>query len=272
LQDQRPLATPFPITDPDDLRLAPFLQLRERDLVGRQGRFIAEGEVVLKVLLGADHFVIETVLVSQRVADQGRDWFKSVPPDVRLLSAGDDTIEKVAGFHVHRGILAVGRRKSALDAAVLLKDLPERALVLACIGIANHDNMGGIFRNAAAFGVSAVLCDATCCDPLYRKAIRVSVGGVFKVPFVCGGTPDDILDVLDETGFSTFALSPAGHMELHALSAPPRAALLLGTEGPGLPPDLLAKLRTLRIGMAPGFDSLNVATSAGIALYRLSTR
>jgi tRNA G18 (ribose-2'-O)-methylase SpoU len=181
------LATPIIIRDAQDPRLVPFTAVRERDLVGRDGRFIAEGEVVLKVLLDAADFVVETVLISSRVAEGGRDWLTAIPETASLLVASDDIITGVSGFHVHRGILAVGRRRSQPDLAGLLAALPPRALVLACIGIANHDNMGGLFRNAAAFGVAAVLCDATCCDPLYRKAIRVSVGGVFKVPFLRAG-------------------------------------------------------------------------------------
>ncbi len=161
--------------------------MRERDLVGRRGRFIAEGEVVLRTLLAAPAFAVESVLVSARIAAAGRPWFAAVPVDAPLYAVDDAAMEAVAGFHVHRGILAVGRRRDAPDAAGLIAGLPPRATALVCVGIANHDNMGGLFRNAAAFGADAVLCDATCCDPLYRKAIRVSVGGVFRVPFVRAG-------------------------------------------------------------------------------------
>ncbi len=261
------MATPIPVTDPDDPRLEPFRAIRERDLVGRQERFVAEGEVVLRVLLAADRFETETILVSERVAAGGRDWFGLVGGRTVLLSASDDVIADLAGFHVHRGILAIGRRKHAPGLDALLAGLPERALVLACVGIANHDNMGGLFRNAAAFGAAAVLCDATCCDPLYRKAIRVSVGGVFRTPFVCGGTGAEIVQALGAHGFRTVALSPSGGVALHEALRSPRMALLVGAEGPGLPQELLDQLETARIAMAPGFDSLNVGVSAGIALH-----
>ncbi|TIS60977.1 TrmH family RNA methyltransferase, partial [Mesorhizobium sp.] len=85
--------------------------------------------------------------------------------------------------HMHRGILAIGRKGEAQPAEALLDALPARALIVVLVGIANHDNMGSIFRNAAAFGADAVFLDATCCDPLYRKAIRVSVGAALKIPF-----------------------------------------------------------------------------------------
>jgi tRNA G18 (ribose-2'-O)-methylase SpoU len=261
------LATPLPVSDPADLRLEPFLALRERDLVGRQGRFIAEGEVVLRVLLAADRFVIESILVSERVAAGGRAWFGGVPEHVTFLSASDDIVERVSGFPVHRGILAVGRRRDEPALATLTSGLPARALAVVCVGIANHDNMGGIFRNAAAFGADAVICDATCCDPLYRKAIRVSVGGVLRVPFLRGGSALALLAALDAQGFDCIALSPAGAEPLHRMRMAERTALVVGTEGEGLPRALLDRLRTARIDMAAGFDSLNVAVSAGIALH-----
>jgi tRNA G18 (ribose-2'-O)-methylase SpoU len=266
------LATPLIVCDPADRRLEPFLSVRERDLVGRGGRFIAEGDVVLKILLESDRFDIETILVSSRVAAAGRDWFSRIPGTVSFMAADDDVIARASGFHVHRGILAVGRRRMQPDAAAVLSGLPERALAVVCVGIANHDNMGGIFRNAAAFGVDAVLCDSTSCDPLYRKAIRVSVGGVFRTPFATGASAFGLVDALEAEGFRCFALSPSGRDVLDALRPPPRTALVLGAEGPGLPPDLLARLSTVRIDMAAGFDSLNVAVAAGIALHHAAKR
>ena len=109
-------------------------------------------------------------------------------------------MDAIVGFHIHRGILAHGLRPTDPGAAALLADLPARALVLALFGIANHDNMGGLFRNAAAFGADAVLLDATCCDPLYRKAIRVSVGAALKVPFARLRPGEDAVAMLAEAG------------------------------------------------------------------------
>ncbi len=262
------MATPIPIADPADPRLDPFRAIRERDLVGRQGRFIAEGEVVVRMLLGAAGFVVESVLVSVRVAAAGRDWFASVPEDA-LHAVNDDIMEAVTGFHVHRGILALGRRRSAPDLPALLAGLPGAATIVVCVGIANHDNMGGIFRNAAAFGAAAVLCDETCCDPLYRKAIRVSVGGVFRVPFLRGGSAEGIVAALRSAGVECLALSPSGGEELAQIAPGSQTALVLGAEGPGLPPSILNGLRVVRIAIVDGFDSLNVAVSSGIALHRL---
>jgi tRNA G18 (ribose-2'-O)-methylase SpoU len=179
-------------------------------------------------------------------------------------------MDAVAGFHIHRGILAIGRRAPEPPAVDLLAGLGERALVLGLFGIANHDNMGGLLRNAAAFGVDAVILDATCCDPLYRKAIRVSVGAALVTPFARLEPGEDALALLGRFGFAAIALSPAAPTPLGRLVRPPKAALLLGAEGPGLPPALLAQAQAVAIPMAAGLDSLNVATASGIALHHLA--
>ena len=147
--------------------------------------------------------------------------------------------------------------------------LPAKATILVLCGIANHDNMGGLFRNAAAFGADAVLIDADCCDPLYRKAIRVSVGASLLVPFARIGRDEDVVELLRGAGFEPLALSPRGETALKDLVPPDRAAVLLGAEGPGLSDQVMARCRTVRIPMAAGFDSLNVATTAGIVLHQV---
>jgi tRNA G18 (ribose-2'-O)-methylase SpoU len=189
---------------------------------------------------------------------------------VPVYSADQSVMDGIVGFPLHRGILALGRRAPLPDAADLLSACPAPALVVVLCGIANHDNMGGLFRNAAAFGAHAVLLDAQCCDPLYRKAIRVSVGGSLTVPFARVDPAVDIPDLLAQNGFSAFALSPAGATPLAKVRRPERAALLFGAEGPGLPAALLAGTQTVSIPMASGFDSLNVATTSGIVLYHFT--
>jgi tRNA G18 (ribose-2'-O)-methylase SpoU len=171
---------------------------------------------------------------------------------------------------MHRGILAIGCRGAPLPAEALLGALPARALIVVLVGIANHDNIGSIFRNAAAFGADAVLLDPTCCDPLYRKAIRVSVGAALKIPFAFFADPAGFMATLDRQGFEQFALSPRGETDIRNARRTERLALYLGTEGEGLPESLLARLRTVRIDMAEGFDSLNVAAASAIALHHFS--
>jgi tRNA G18 (ribose-2'-O)-methylase SpoU len=263
--------TPIPVTDPEDPRIAPYRAIRERDVVGRGERFVAEGEVVLRLLLGPDcRHKVESVLVSERRLDALSDLLAPLPPETPLYVADQAVMDAVVGFHIHRGVLAIGRRAQAESAAGLLSTLPERALVLALVGVSNHDNVGAIFRNAAAFGADAVLLDGSSCDPLYRKAIRVSVGASLITPFTRGGSGAEMLDALEAAGFETLALSPAGATRLDEVARPPRTALMLGAEGPGLPDDLMARAKTVRIDMAAGFDSLNVATTGAVALYALT--
>lgn len=257
------------IDDADDTRVAPYRNIRERDLVGRQGRFVAEGKVVLDVLFQAQRFVAESVLVLENRLEGLRRTLSAAPAGLPVYVASAPVIDAIAGFHIHRGILAIGRRRDTQSADELLTGLPPRALVLLLVGISNHDNAGAIFRNAAAFGADAVLLDATSCDPLYRKAIRVSVGAALKIPFALGQCAEDLLGLLVHHGFVPVALSPRGRHDIRALARPERVALVLGTEGTGLPDTLMARMLTARIAMAPDFDSLNVATASAIALHEL---
>lgn len=255
--------------DPADPRLDPYRDIRERDLVGRRGLFVAEGETVLRVLAGQDRFRIRSVLIASRRQAKLASILGALPEATPVYLADQAVLDGVVGFELHRGILAIGEKAPQPPVDAVLASLPANALVMALVGIANHDNMGGLFRNAAGFGANAVLLDPTCCDPLYRKAIRVSVGGVLRVPFARLGEGDDLIDLLERHGFTPVALSPSGEIPLSRLPPIVRPALLLGAEGPGLPQATLARCRTVSIPMAPGFDSLNVAVAAGIALHAL---
>lgn len=260
------------IDDPEDPRISAYRDIRERDLVGRQGRFVAEGKVVLNVLFSTARFAAESVLLrDNRVA--GMDALLArIPPGVPVYVASAGVMDAIAGFSIHRGVLAIGRRADEDDVESLIARLPRQALVVVLAGIANHDNMGAIFRNAAAFGADAVLLDETCCDPLYRKAIRVSVGAALKVPFARGGGTEALLELLADKGCRTLALSPRGSVEIDEVQVSARTVLLLGTEGPGLPEALLARLPSVRIDMREDFDSLNVAAASAIAMHRLWRR
>ncbi len=265
------LVTLFPITDPADPRVEPYRDIRERDLVGRQGLFVAEGEVVLNLLARSERFEAVSVLIDPRRQAKLAASLALLSETTPVYLADQAVLDAIAGFHLHRGILAIGRRRDPPSAQALLDAVPERALVLALVGIANHDNMGGLFRNAAAFGVNAVLLDDDCCDPMYRKAIRVSVGGVLMTPFARLAEGEDLLGLLESANLQPIALSPAGETSLSRLTVPPRVALLAGAEGPGLPDAVLARCQAVSIPMSAGFDSLNVATSVGIALHHLKT-
>jgi len=262
---------PVRIDDPADPRVASYLSVRERDLVGRTGRFIAEGKVVLNVLFSAARFEPESVLVLESRLQGLTDTLRLAPPSMPVYVAPQAVMDAIAGFHIHRGVLAVGRKRQADDPQALIASLPRRAMVVVLVGLSNHDNVGSIFRNAAAFGADAVLLDAGCCDPLYRKSIRVSVGAALKVPFAIALDAGAVAALLDEAGFEQFALSPGGTTDIRGAARKERVAIYLGTEGEGLPETLMSRLRTVRIAMAPGFDSLNVAAASAIALHHFST-
>lgn len=262
------------IEDPADPRIAEFTQIRERDLTGRSGQFIAEGTVVLRMLAGAHaagrSFRAEKLLLLRNRVEGLADLIDAFPSEVPVYVAEGPVLDAIAGFHLHRGVLALGRRANSPSAVELIASLPQTSLVLVGCGISNHDNIGALFRNAAGFGADAVLLDETCCDPLYRKALRVSVGSVLTTPYAREGAAADRLSALAEAGFAIWALSPSGSTEISAIPPSPRMALVMGTEGEGLPKAILERFHTARIAQMPGLDSLNVGTASGIALYSLA--
>jgi tRNA G18 (ribose-2'-O)-methylase SpoU len=264
------MAEPIRIDDPLDPRIEAFRDVRERDLIGREGRFVAEGTVVLRVLLTLSRHRPEALLIAEpRLAGLG-ELIGMAPEGVPVYVAAQPVMDAIAGFPIHRGVLAIGRRTDFGPVASLLAAAGARSVVVVLCGIANHDNMGGIFRNAAAFGADAVLLDPTCCEPLYRKSIRVSVGGALVVPFARLARGEDPVALLKEAGYRPLALSPAGALPLADLLPPARAAIILGAEGPGLPRPILDRADTVAIPMRRGFDSLNVATTSGIVLHHLT--
>lgn len=258
------------INDLHDPRIEVYRDIRERDLVGRAGLFVAEGKVVVEKLTDCDlHRPLSLLIASKRV-NALQSIISRLADEVPVYVATQGVIDAIAGFPLHRGILAIGRRTKVPTADDLLAAYGGCATVLVLAGIANHDNMGGIFRNAAAFGVNAVLLDADCCDPLYRKAIRVSVGATLLVPFAQMAREENPVDLLERHAFSPVALSPAGVCLLTDWRPGPRTAVLLGAEGPGLSADLIQRTHSVQIAMSAGFDSLNVATTSGIVLHHIS--
>ena len=261
-----------PIDSLDDPRIEPYREIRERDLVGRQGMFIAEGEVVLRHLVTGSRFRMASAFVDSRRLEKLEPMFAALPDDVPVFHARQEVLSAIAGFPLHRGILGLGLRGEPVTAERLLAGLGDGALVLVLFGIANHDNLGAIFRNAAAFGADAVILDAHCCDPLYRKALRVSVGAGLIVPFARLSPDEDALALLARHRIEAVALTPGGETRLSDLRRADRMAVLLGAEGPGLSRELIQGAHPVRIPMARGFDSLNVATTSGIVLHHLTAQ
>ena len=177
----------------------------------------------------------------------------------------------VAGFPIHRGVLAVGLRGPEPDAAALVPPPPAPALVLGLAGLTNHDNVGAAFRNAAAFGADAVLLDAASCDPLYRKSIRVSAGAALIQPFARLPAGADWLRARRHARPARAGAQPGGRRDPGRRRRCRRARCCSSARrGPGSTRRSLARARPVRIPMAAGFDSLNVATAAGIALHAIA--
>ncbi len=260
---------PIRIESADDPRIAAYRSIRERDLAGRHNSFVAEGKVVLNVLFASPRFVADSMLVLENRLAGLSELLAKAPAGMPVYVATQEVMDEIAGFHIHRGILAIGRRGSEPTVAELLASLPGEALLVVPIGISNHDNIGAIFRNAAAFEADAIFMDETCCDPLYRKAVRVSVGAALKVPFARGAGAGELVDELRGAGFELLALSGGGREEIGDIRPGERKALLLGTEGEGLPEQVMRAARPVRIPMSSGMDSLNVAAGSAIALHRL---
>jgi tRNA G18 (ribose-2'-O)-methylase SpoU len=267
------IVNPIVIDDPADPRIAAYRDIRERDLTRRDGRFVAEGEVVLNVLTSAASLCRPiSVLVDSRRLEGLQPVLARLDADVPVHVASQQVLDAIAGFHLHRGILALGEKPAAIDAEAFLSSLSDRSTVVVACGIGNHDNMGGIFRSAAAFGAAGVILDERCCDPFYRKAIRVSVGAVLRTPILALGAADRIVDRLLAQGVDVVAMTPSAEEPLDGAARRGATAIMLGSEGPGLDASVIARCRAVGIAMSGGFDSLNVATAGAIALHHFTRR
>jgi tRNA G18 (ribose-2'-O)-methylase SpoU len=259
------------ISDPGDPRLADYRALTDVELRRRSepaaGLFIAEGELVIRRAVRAG-YRLRSLLTSPRWVEGLADVLAAT--DVDTYVGSPELLEGVTGFHVHRGALASVERRPLPD-AVAIAETARRLLVLEDVN--SHTNLGAIFRSAAGLGMDGVLLSPSCTDPLYRRSVRVSMGEVFAVPYARLEPWPKGLDVLRDAGFTVLALTPdsgASSLDELDLAAMPRVALLLGAEGPGLSHKALrASDLRVRIPMARGVDSLNVAAAAAVACYAI---
>jgi tRNA G18 (ribose-2'-O)-methylase SpoU len=260
------------LEDLADIRLGDYAHLRAPStrmrLERERGIFTVEGWRSVEALL-ASPYPVRSVLVTTEQAPRAE---RLVPPDVAAFAIPAEAVEQVTGVDFHRGVLAVAVR-SELPSVADVVARATRMLVLE--GVNDHENVGSLFRNAAAFGVDGVVLDPTTADPLYRRATRVSLGHVLRIPFARadGGDWPYALDDLRRAGFDTWALTPAADalpLADAVATAGERVALLVGAEGPGLSDAALAAATSrVRIPMARGTDSVNVATAAAVALSAL---
>lgn len=260
------------IEDAADPRIADYRNVPDPELLRRRGLFVAENRLVVRTLLASTRFRARSVLVTGAAYESLRDVLD--PRSLPVYVCPKSLMEPVSGYHIHRGCLALGERPApAAVESLLPAHGPASLLILEAM--TNADNVGAIFRNARAFGVDAVVMGPRCCDPLYRKAIRVSIGATLVVPFGDAAPRFDAdLRALRRAGFTLVALTPARDaIDLNQFAAAPRPeriALLVGNEGEGLTSAALEACDVrLRIAMAPGVDSLNASTATGIALHRI---
>ena len=258
------------VTDPADPRLDDFRDLnsvdRRPDLPSGKGLVIAEGVLVVQRML-ASRFTPRALLgTDRRLAELGADLHGVSAPYYRVEA---DVMAEVVGFHLNRGVLASASRAAELSVAQVL----EGARTIAVLeGVNDHENLGSIFRNAAGLGVDAVIFGSGCADSLYRRAVRVSMGHALLVPFARAARWPADLHVLRDAGFRLLAMTPdEGAPRLaDAMDglADGKVAILVGAEGPGLQEHTMrASDVRVRIAMARGTDSLNVATAAALAFY-----
>lgn len=266
--------------DRDDPRLDPFRAVGDPDLVRRRGLFVAEGRRVVEALLADARFEVERLLLSEAAHDALAAVLASRAAALEtIVLEGPAALRDVTGYRFHQGCLALARRPIPRDVdevAAFVRPGPWAAVALE--GVTNPDNVGTIFRSAEAFGSVAVALSPGCAHPLYRKALRTSMGSVLRLPWAEPPDWPRALAALQAEGVVLLALTPSDEAEplddvLRALPSDARAIALLGNEEHGLEAQTLqAADHRVRIPMAPAADSLNVAASAAIALQRLHAR
>lgn len=263
------------VTDAADPRLADYTSLRDvglrKSLEAERGLFLAEGEKVIRRAIGAG-YPVRSVLTTER-------WLQSlsdVLDDVLVYVVSDEVMTGVAGFQVHRGALASMAR---IPLPPVVEAVAGAARIVVLEDLVDHSNIGAIFRCAAALGVDAIVLSPRCADPLYRRAVKVSMGAVFSIPYARMDNWYDGLAELRSAGFQTLALTPdQSATPIDTVKMGDRVALLLGSEGPGLSSRWLHEadspvcIPMSAKAMAAGVDSLNVVAAAAIACHGLMRR
>lgn len=258
------------IGDPKDERLDNFRDLnsidRRPDLPSGKGLVIAEGVLVVQRMLASPFTPLAFLGTDRRLAELRADLDGNSAPFYRV---SPEVMAEAVGFHLNRGVLAAARREAERSVSDVVHDARTIAVLE---GVNDHENLGSIFRNAAGLDVDAVVFGSGCADPLYRRAVRVSMGHALLVPFARSTDWPADLKVLQQSGFRLLAMTPGADSvtlaEAMTTARGERVAILVGAEGPGLSRAALkASDMRVRIPMSRGTDSLNVATAAALAFY-----
>ncbi len=261
----------------DDPRVADYRDVKDADLLEKSNLFMTEGRLGVRRLIADSRFRARSVFVTRAALAGLSDVLAKLGDETRIYLASQALLNEVVGYKMHRGCLAAAERGAPLSAdEILARCAAGRRLLVVLEDVTNPDNVGSVFRNARAFGADGVLLTPRCTDPLYRKAVRVSMGGTLQLPFarVEGCAP--AFEELRKAGFTVVALTPEPGAEpleeaARRLVRVERVALALGTEAEGLSAAALAAADVRAcIAMAPGVDSLNVATASGVALHRFA--
>jgi tRNA G18 (ribose-2'-O)-methylase SpoU len=253
------------ITSLDDPRVSGYRSIADQARLNELGVFVAEGRLVVRRLIDLRHWTIESILLTSAAFDNLADILPGTAAPIYIVE--QDVMNGIAGFNIHRGCLALVTRPATTTLDRTAAGPLSRILVLE--GVNNPDNVGGLFRTAAAFGIDLVVLGPNCGDPLYRKAVRTSMGATLAVRFVTARHWPGAIADLRADGFTVVALTPAmSAAPLAAVRPIQKLALAVGAEGHGLTAEAMAAATlTARIPMTAAVDSLNVTTAASIAMY-----
>jgi tRNA G18 (ribose-2'-O)-methylase SpoU len=254
----------------DDPRVAGYRKLNDFAWLKSEGLFVAEGRLVLRRLIPSTRFETQSILLTPAAVQSLGAALDATRAPIYVVQ--QELMNEIAGFNIHRGCLALGKRPAA--ATLDLPSLSTLQRVVVLEGVNNPDNVGGIFRSAAAFGADLVVLGPDCGDPLYRKAVRTSMAATLAVPFVSAGEWPGALTNIRNNGFLVVALTPDASVEsINDVPADPRTALVLGAEGNGLSSDAMVAANVrVRIPTTSLVDSLNVTTAASIAMHHFFGR
>jgi tRNA G18 (ribose-2'-O)-methylase SpoU len=252
----------------DDPSLAPYRNLKDKELARDGSRFIAEGENVVRRLL-ASSTPVESVLLADRKAAAIAPLVAARTP---LFIAPDALIEQIIGFEFHSGVLACGIRPEPPSLDILVPPPPKPALIVVCQQITNTENLGSLIRVSAAFGADAMILGERCCDPYFRQSVRVSMGTIFSMPIRQSSDLLRDFNDLKMMGIERIAsVLATSALPVSAIEPTSRVAAIFGNEADGLDPATLAASdRQATIPMKRGTDSLNVAIAAAVFLYQLT--